>query len=63
MFAYKMRKGDDIYGAKYEIVFVVAHPKYNGNPACGYDYAICFIGKSLGGKGCTEDNYSFKPAI
>lgn len=53
-----MRKGTDTYTMKYEIVCTSVHPKYNGDPLCGWDVGLCFLGKEYGNKNADEDNYS-----
>ena len=54
-----MRKGNTTYRGKYKITHVVVHPKYDGSPYCGFDFAICFISKSIEGK-YNEEDYSMK---
>lgn len=40
--------------------YCIAHPKFDGEPNCGFDIGICFVGKKLKGKNFNQENYSYK---
>lgn len=58
MNAYRMRKGEKKYTNKYELSKCVVHPKYDGHPWCGFDIAICIVGKHLGQRNYTDRYYA-----
>ena len=48
LIAYKMRWGGEVYTSKRSIVSVMVHPKFNGDPNCGYDLSVCILGPEEG---------------
>ena len=61
--AYRMRKGPDVYESKYLLTQTAVHPKYDGKPGCGFDIAVCRVGKKLPGRNATATNYSTKKSV
>ena len=59
LLAYNLRKSVDVYGNLWELNSCIPHPKYDGFPKCGYDIAVCFVKKYLGGRNI-EDQLSEK---
>jgi len=50
---YTDRKGVDTYTSKEEITKFKFHPNYDFNPGCGFDIAICKVGRNFGSNNYT----------
>ena len=56
---YHGKVGEESYVA-YQVVKFFCHPKYDGRPSCGYDYAVAIVDMdSIEYKNFDKEHYNF----